>query len=55
MAAKNDITGHSIQTGVTTKAYEDNWERIFGKKDKKTDEAVEEQDNGTEVPQTNER
>lgn len=39
MAAKNDITGHTIQTGVTTKAYEDNWERIFGKKDKQTEEA----------------
>lgn len=54
MAAKNDITGHSIQTGVTTKAYEDNWERIFGKKDKKAEEVVEDKNDGTTLPQANE-
>lgn len=35
MASKNDITGDEIKSKSTTKQYEDNWERIFGKKDKK--------------------
>ena len=34
MAAINDITGHSIQTREITKEYEDNHEKIFGKKEK---------------------
>lgn len=34
MTSKNDITGDSIRTkGVTTDAYRDSWERIFGKKE----------------------
>ena len=37
MVAKNDITGDSIQSRNTTKAYEDNFDRIFRNK-KKTDE-----------------
>lgn len=35
MATRNDITGDEIKSKSSTKAYEDNWERIFGKKDKK--------------------
>lgn len=30
----NDVTGDSLTTKTTTDAYRDNWERIFGKKDK---------------------
>jgi hypothetical protein len=33
MAAKNDITGDSIQTKVTSKAYSDGWDKIFGNKE----------------------
>ena len=32
MVAKNDITGDSIQSRKNNKAYEDNFDRIFGKK-----------------------
>lgn len=32
MAAKNDVTGDSIQTKAASKAYQDNYDRIFGKK-----------------------
>lgn len=38
MVAKNDITLDKLQTRVPSQAYKDNWERIFGKKDKKTDQ-----------------
>jgi hypothetical protein len=34
MAARNDITGDEIKTGSSSTAYEDGWDRIFGKKDK---------------------
>ena len=37
MASKNDITGDEIKSKSSTKAYEDNYDRIFGKK-KNTDE-----------------
>ena len=33
MASKNDITGDSIKSKGPSKAYEDNYDRIFGKKD----------------------
>lgn len=33
MAAKNDITGDLIKTKTSGQAYEDGWDRIFGKKD----------------------
>jgi hypothetical protein len=33
MAAKNDITGDSIASRVNSKQYEDNFDRIFRKKD----------------------
>lgn len=36
MVAKNDITGDAIKTKASTKAYEDNYDRIFGKKEKKS-------------------
>lgn len=32
MVAKNDVTGDSIQTKVTSTAYLNNYEAIFGKK-----------------------
>lgn len=35
MVAKNDITGDSIKTKASTKAYDDGYDRIFGKKEKK--------------------
>jgi hypothetical protein len=35
MVAKNDITGDSIRTRNTSKAYSDNYELIWGKKDKR--------------------
>lgn len=34
MTAKNDITGDSIKSKNNSDAYRDNWDRIFGKKDK---------------------
>ena len=33
MAAKNDITGDEIKSKTTSSAYEDGWDRIFGKKE----------------------
>jgi hypothetical protein len=36
MATKNDVTGDSIRSKLPSKAYSDNWERIFGKKKKKS-------------------
>lgn len=35
MAAKNDITGDSIKSKVSSKAYADGWDRIFGNKNKR--------------------
>ena len=32
MASKNDITGDSLTSKASTKAYDDGWDRIFGKK-----------------------
>ena len=34
MAAINDITGHAIQTREITQEYENNYDKIFGKKEK---------------------
>ena len=45
MAAKNDITGDSIQTRGTTEAYRDNYDLIFGKKDKNADKKETENTN----------
>lgn len=33
MVAKNDVTGDDIKSRGNSKEYEDNWERIFGKKE----------------------
>lgn len=35
MVARNDITGDAIQTKGVSDAYRDNYDKIFGKKDKK--------------------
>lgn len=35
MVTKNDVTGDSIQTKVTSKKYLDNYDAIFGKKNQK--------------------
>jgi hypothetical protein len=37
MAAKNDITGDSIQSKVGSKAFDEGMDRIFGEKKKKDD------------------
>lgn len=34
MTARNDITGDLIQSKLNSKAFEDNFDRIFGKKNK---------------------
>ena len=39
MATKNDITGDSIQTRGVSDAYRDNYDLIWGKKDKKKKES----------------
>ena len=39
MVAKNDITGDNIATKFST-AYRDNWDAIFGKKEKPKEEVV---------------
>jgi len=36
MASKNDITGDEIKSKASNKAYEDNYDRIFGKKKQNT-------------------
>ena len=36
MSSYNDITGDKIQSRTNTKQFEDNFDRIFGKKDKNT-------------------
>jgi hypothetical protein len=36
MATTNDITGASIKSKSNTKAYEDNYDRIFGKNKEET-------------------
>jgi hypothetical protein len=34
MTTKNDVTGDSIKSRVSTRAYRDNWDKIFDKKKK---------------------
>jgi len=43
MTSKNDITGDSIQTKIRkdNKTYADNWEKIFGNKEKKEEKKEE--------------
>lgn len=38
MAAKNDITGDSIQSKVNSKAFEENMDRIFSDREKRLEE-----------------
>jgi hypothetical protein len=38
MATKNDITGDSLKSKASTKAYNDGWDRIFGNKKKAEEE-----------------
>jgi hypothetical protein len=40
MAAKNDVTGDVIKSRVITKAYEEGYERIFGKKHEENKEPL---------------
>jgi len=49
MATKNDITGDSIISRVPSKAYTDNFDAIFGKKDKNDTEV---ENKGTTEEQT---
>lgn len=42
MASKNDITGDTIQSKTLSKQGRDNWDKIFGKKEK-TVESVKKQ------------
>ena len=39
MVARNDITGDAIQSRTSSKAWDDNYDLIFRKKDKKKDES----------------
>ena len=50
MAAKNDITGDSIQTRTVTDTYRNNYDLIFGKKKKQNDDATT-TDNPTGQPE----
>jgi hypothetical protein len=45
MAAKNDVTGDAIKSRVITKAYEEGYERIFGKKREENKELLNKIDN----------
>lgn len=52
MAAKNDITGDSIQTRGISNAYRDNYDLIFGKKKKEVkpeEPTTEESSDGKET------
>lgn len=41
MAARNDVTGDEIKSKTNSKQYADNWDRIFGKKDKLEEKSVD--------------
>ena len=41
MAAINDVTGDSIQSRMSNKNFSDNWDRIFGQKNKAQEEVKE--------------
>lgn len=43
MAARNDVTGDSITTKSSSNAYRDNWDRIFGEKNKTKESESDEQ------------
>lgn len=38
MTARNDITGAPIKTRANNKAYDEGWDRIFGKKEEEEPE-----------------
>jgi hypothetical protein len=40
MTAKNDVTGDAIKSRVITKAYEEGYERIFGKNREENKESL---------------
>lgn len=40
MTTTNDVTGDRIKSKGNTKEYKDNWDRIFGKKDKDEDDKL---------------
>lgn len=42
MASRNDITGAPIRTKAASKAYKDNWDAIFSKKEEE-EENIDEQ------------
>lgn len=42
MTAKNDITGDTIKTKSATQKYYDNWDAIFGQKNKKVAKEADE-------------
>jgi len=42
MVSKNDITGDAIQSKTLSKQGRDNWDKIFGKKDKKVESSKKE-------------
>jgi hypothetical protein len=44
MVARNDITGDAIQSRVSSKAFNDNYDNIFRKKDKKNESDSMEQE-----------
>ena len=46
MATRNDITGDEIKSKKSNKAYEDGWDRIFGKKEKTSEEQLENHTDG---------
>ena len=53
--AKNDITGDSLRSRGPSKAYQDNWERIFGSKkdeDKKAEAVEPSSEESTKVQQS---
>lgn len=43
MASYNDVTGDKIQSRTNTKEFEDNFDRIFGKKNKVNETKKEEE------------
>lgn len=44
MTAKNDITGDLIKSKTSSETYRDNWERIFGKKEKPVEDTSKKED-----------
>ena len=42
MVSRNDITGDAIQSKTLSKQGRDNWDKIFGKKDKKVESSKKE-------------